>query len=268
MPTRESTLARARVAPEASQASVSYEGSRMAAGQRSAFEPGRSAANPPALHFLNARTPERRGHSKLAVGKWDEPSEREAQHVADEVMDSIHTERDAASPVAEFSAQSISQVSASGCACGGHSGSPCAECSKKAALQRSTDGGTASSTTDGGTTESGIAAAIHEVLRSPGQPLSAGTRAAMEPRFGHDFSRVHIHADTQAAESARSVSAKAYTVGSHVVFGRDRYAPQSIEGQRLIAHELTHVVQQAGVPLGACYSAIRTLICRNYPMSN
>lgn len=73
----------------------------------------------------------------------------------------------------------------------------------------------------------------------------------MEPRFGHDFSRVHIHADTQAAESARAVSAKEYTVGSHVVFGRDRYAPQSIEGQRLIAHELTHVVQQAGSAAGS-----------------
>lgn len=77
---------------------------KAAAGQRSAFEPGRSAAKPPALRFLNARTPDRRGHSKLAVSKWDEPSEREAQHSTDEVMDSIHTERDAASPVTELSA--------------------------------------------------------------------------------------------------------------------------------------------------------------------
>jgi hypothetical protein len=68
----------------------------------------------------------------------------------------------------------------------------------------------------------------------------------MEPRFGHDFSKVRIHADAQAAESARAVSAKAYTVGQHIVFGQGRYAPQSSEGQRLIAHELTHVVQQNG----------------------
>jgi hypothetical protein len=72
----------------------------------------------------------------------------------------------------------------------------------------------------------------------------------MEPRFGHDFSKVRIHADAQASESARAVSAKAYTVGQHVVFGEDKYAPQSSEGQRLIAHELTHVVQQSGSDAG------------------
>jgi len=70
----------------------------------------------------------------------------------------------------------------------------------------------------------------------------------MEPRFGHDFSQVRIHADGQAGEAARTVSAKAYTVGTHVVFGHNRYAPHSLEGQRLIAHELTHVVQHAADP--------------------
>ncbi len=88
---------------------------------------------------------------------------------------------------------------------------------------------------------------VHDVLRSSGQPLDASTRAFMEPRFGHDFSGVRVHTDARAAESARAVNALAYTVGSNVVFGEGQYAPGSGSGQRLLAHELTHVVQQGGV---------------------
>ena len=67
----------------------------------------------------------------------------------------------------------------------------------------------------------------------------------MEPRFGRDFSRVRVHADTRAADSARAVAARAYTVGSDVVFGPGEYAPATTAGRHLIAHELAHVVQQA-----------------------
>lgn len=84
---------------------------------------------------------------------------------------------------------------------------------------------------------------IHEALRSPGRPLDPATHALMQPRFGHDFSRVRIHTDAQAAESARAVNALAYTVGSDVVFDAGQYAPETSKGQRLIAHELAHVVQ-------------------------
>jgi hypothetical protein len=83
---------------------------------------------------------------------------------------------------------------------------------------------------------------VHEVLRSPGEPLDAATRAFMEPRLGYDFSHVQVHADAKAAQSARAVNARAYTVGPNVVFANGQYAPQSPEGQRLLAHELTHVV--------------------------
>ena len=60
---------------------------------------------------------------------------------------------------------------------------------------------------------------VHEVLQSAGQPLDAATRSYLEPRFGHDFGKVRVHADSRAAESARTVNAEAYTVGQHVVFG-------------------------------------------------
>lgn len=83
---------------------------------------------------------------------------------------------------------------------------------------------------------------IQEVLRSSGEPLGHEMRSFMEPRFGHDFSRVRVHTDTAAAESAREVGARAYTVGSHVVFGRS--ASAQVHDRRLLAHELAHVVQQ------------------------
>ena len=89
---------------------------------------------------------------------------------------------------------------------------------------------------------------VHEVLRSPGRPLDPSTRRFMEPRFGHDFSRVRIHDGTQAAESAKAVKAAAYTVGNHVVFGAGQYAPETDAGQSLLAHELVHVMQQSRHP--------------------
>lgn len=85
---------------------------------------------------------------------------------------------------------------------------------------------------------------VHEVLGEQGRPLNAETRALMESRFGHDFSKVRIHADGKAAESAQAVNATAYTVGSDIVFGTGQYTPETNEGKELMAHELTHVVQQ------------------------
>ena len=87
---------------------------------------------------------------------------------------------------------------------------------------------------------------VHGVLATPGQPLDAATREFFSSRFGHDFANVRVHADAGAAESARSVHALAYTVGSDVVFGAGHYAPGTRAGQQLLAHELAHVVQQTG----------------------
>ena len=81
-------------------------------------------------------------------------------------------------------------------------------------------------------------------LRSAGQPLPQSLRDFFEPRFGYDFSRVRIHSDACAAESARKLHAKAFTVGRDVVFGEGQYAIEKREGRHLLAHELTHVVQQ------------------------
>ncbi len=85
---------------------------------------------------------------------------------------------------------------------------------------------------------------VHDVLRSPGQPLEPSTRRFMEARFGHDFRNVRIHTDALAAQSAQAIGAHAYTVGSHIVFSRGRYQVDTVTGKNLLAHELTHVIQQ------------------------
>lgn len=96
---------------------------------------------------------------------------------------------------------------------------------------------------------------VHAALRSPGEPLPPATRAFFEPRFSHDFGRVRVHRDAQAATSARALAAQAYTHGEHLVFAAGRYAPESAAGRRLLAHELAHVVQQGSA--GAMADVLR-----------
>ena len=84
---------------------------------------------------------------------------------------------------------------------------------------------------------------VRAALRAPGQPLDTSSRGYFEPRFGHDFSRVRVHSDAGAAQSARDIDARAYTVGNNIVFGAGRFAPGAAAGRQLLAHELAHVVQ-------------------------
>lgn len=88
-----------------------------------------------------------------------------------------------------------------------------------------------------------VAASIHD-MQGGGAPLAAATRAFFEPRFGADFSHVRVHTGARADSTAKAISAKAFTVGADIVFAGGEYAPESREGQQLLAHELTHVVQQ------------------------
>ena len=118
------------------------------------------------------------------------------------------------------------------CACGqhNHAGGECAECKKKRlSLQRF-----AANQAE----PASLPSIVHEVLRSSGQPLDPATRAFMEPRFGYDFSQVRVHADANAAESARAVHARAYTVGRNVVFGEGQYVPGTRAGKRLALDQL------------------------------
>ncbi|MGY6275052.1 eCIS core domain-containing protein [Methylomonas sp. MgM2] len=124
------------------------------------------------------------------------------------------------------------------CACGGRSmtSGECEGCkNKRIELQRkSTNRREASE----------VPPIVHDVLRSPGQPLDPTTRAVMESRFGQDFSRVRVHSDNLAAQSAQHINASAYTAGQNIVFGSNKYSPHTYQGEILLVHELTHVVQQ------------------------
>lgn len=107
-----------------------------------------------------------------------------------------------------------------------------------AAVHRSAD---AAETVSG----DGVPASVLRVLSTAGTPLDASTRENMEARFGHAFGRVRVHTDDEAARSAEAIQAYAYTFGSHIVMSAGRFQPHTPSGSRLLAHELTHVVQQA-----------------------
>jgi Domain of unknown function (DUF4157)/Protein of unknown function (DUF3238) len=129
------------------------------------------------------------------------------------------------------------------CACGSQAGGgACAACSEgeTALRRRAARGG------DGARATAGVPPVVHEVLASPGRPLEDGAREYMEERFGVDFGHVRVHTGTKAEESARAVSALAYTVGRDIVFGAGGYDTATSAGRQLLAHELTHTLQQGG----------------------
>jgi hypothetical protein len=183
-------------------------------------------------------TPARAIQTKLTVNTPGDAYEQEADRVADQVMRMPAPQAAAAHATSAASVGSASGIQRA-CACGG----TCDDCKKK---HPEDDHAHVQMKAAGPASTGAIEAPpiVHDVLRSPGQPLDAATRAFMEPRFGYDFSRVRIHADEKAAESARSVNARAYTVGRDVVFDTGRYVPAASSGRRLMAHELTHVIQQ------------------------
>jgi hypothetical protein len=123
------------------------------------------------------------------------------------------------------------------CSCGASriSADECEACQSKRLQRRAAGPGPAP-----------VPSIVREELRSAGQPLNNAVRTYFEPIFGHDFSHVRVHTTEHAAKSARSVNALAYTVGDHLVFDSGQYQPASRTGRRLIAHELTHVLQQGG----------------------
>lgn len=127
------------------------------------------------------------------------------------------------------------------CACGKEidSGGECEDCKRKRQALQNSIGNWSD--------QAAVPPVVYEVLRSPGQPLDSATRAFVESRFGHDFGKVRVHTDAQAAESARAVNAVAYTVGQSIVFGTGQFRPYSAEGRHLIAHELAHTIQQSTV---------------------
>lgn len=167
----------------------------------------------------------------LVIGDQNDPLEREADQVADQVMR-------ASAPVAPL-ASTEPKIHRKCSACEDEEKSPVRA---KAADAAPAQAGQAAP------------AAVHDVLASPGRQLDAPLRDFFEPRFGADFGAVRMHTDAEAGASAHSVGALAYAVDNHVVVDPDHYRPDSDSGRRLLAHELTHTLQQGD---GAAMAKLR-----------
>ena len=152
----------------------------------------------------------RMAQSKLPISQPGDSSEREADHIAEQIIraEQSHSRADAEINTERLQLARLSDPSA------------------PAALTAAPP-------------------AVHDTLRSQGESLRPETRASLEPHFGIRLANVRVHTNAEATKSADSVNAHAYTVGNHVVFGSGQYAPHTPSGRRLLAHELTHVVQQS-----------------------
>ncbi len=158
---------------------------------------------------------------KLTFGEVDDPYEREADAMAEKVMNT---------PQNSFESESFFKPAASSVQ------RKCAHCKEEDKIQKKNESGISA----------GIQApsTVHDVINAGGQTLDPGTRNFFEPRFGHDFSGVRIHTNPKAAQSAHDMNALAYTSGNNIVFNQNQFSPATNSGKKLLAHELTHVLQQ------------------------
>ena len=172
--------------------------------------------------------------AKLKISHPHDVYEQEADHVADQVMRMPE-------PGAEKEAATVEQLRVP------QIQRMCTECEEeepamRKAAEEDEEEHVQMKEASGGT-HTASPASLHSITAG-GQPLPESTRAFFEPRFGHDFSEVRVHNDVSASDSARTLSALAYTAGRDIVFAAGQYAPDTAYGRRLLAHELTHVVQQ------------------------
>lgn len=200
----------------------------MAAFSRVSAEPA-VAAKRPVRHAPAAKRPA--APSALHIGAANDAFEREADRLADAVM----------SPRSTALHHGVTQGPIAlrrACACGSGASEGACESCQAGVLQRKAASGARARTAP---------PLVHEVLSQPGRSMEGTTRRFMEASFGHSFGDVRIHADAAAAASARQVGGLAYTVGQRIVFDAGRYAPGTPRGDRLLAHELAHTLQQRRV---------------------
>lgn len=166
---------------------------------------------------------------KLTLGPVDDPFEREADQMAERVMRSFNHESAFFKPLKGIQRK-------------------CTKCEEDEKIMKK-------SATDNEPVGE-VPSLVNEVIQSPGDSLDQETRQFFEPRFGWDFSRVKVHTGSRAASSSEEINAHAYTVGNHVVFNENQFSPKTDSGKKLLAHELTHVVQQGS-------SEVRPLVQRD-----
>lgn len=198
---------------------------------------------------------------KLVVNQPGDRYEQEADRIAEQVM--RMPDPGTSPPNASSAAAPLVQRKCSKCQEEEKLQRKCDKCEEEEKLQRKCDKCEEEEklhrkSEDGPSSPAAAPPIVHEVLNSPGHPLDSATRAFFEPRLGYDFSRVRVHHDAKATESAASVNARAYTVGKNIIFGEGHYSPARADGKQLLAHELTHVMQQEGAPPIALQRACRS----------
>ncbi len=192
-------------------------GSQSESQERSSDSPEKNFGSPAGLPLFLQRKP--------LIGQAGDAFEQEADQVEAAVVSGASPGRISRGAFASI------QRKCSQCAEGGH---PCPKCEEEENLQRKSEPGS----------DSRPRGANRFLPHGEGQPIDSQTRGAMEPALGADFSRVRVHFGAEATRSARSLGAAAYTSGRDIVFGANQYQPQTTQGRALLAHELTHVIQQ------------------------
>ncbi|HTO61232.1 MAG TPA: DUF4157 domain-containing protein [Bradyrhizobium sp.] len=165
--------------------------------------------------------------AKLRIGDADDPLEREADRVADQVM--RMPDRPSVAPRLSLSTSRDHAAQRK-----------CASCEEEEEKLRRKENEHSRNS------DHADMRLVEQTISSPGHPLDPLTRVDMEDRFGQDFGAVRIHNDPVAHQSSSAIDAYAYTYGNHIAFGTGQYQPDTEQGRRLLAHELTHVVQQGG----------------------
>jgi len=208
----------------------------MSAGRRPSWDFARVPIAPPerrkaSRQVISAAPTQTSIPPMLVVGAIDDPLEREADRVADEIMRMPAASHSVTSAPAQISREFAG----------------CEEADRTKLQMRQVDAAEPA--------DLEAPPGVHEMLSSTGQPLDAATRGYFEPRFEQDFSQVRVHTDEPAAASARTLGTLAYTVGPHIAFAAGRFVPSSGDGRRLLAHELAHVVQQGATIDGPAQAA-------------
>ncbi|HEX7031700.1 MAG TPA: DUF4157 domain-containing protein [Nitrososphaera sp.] len=172
---------------------------------------------------------------KLKAGQPGDPYEQEADSIAEQVMRMIDTDPAAPMVNAAKKGEEIDRKCAA-----------CEENEEEEQEETTMTVGRKPSSAYNPEPDERVMNDIDNIRSSNGRSIDANTEGFMESRFGYDFSSVRIHTDEIAARSANSIHARAYTIGNHVIFGDGQYQPDTLEGRKLLAHELTHVIQQTG----------------------
>jgi hypothetical protein len=193
------------------------------------------ARKPEADPTARSNAPSKAAPSRLRIGEPNDSFEREADRVADEVMAGGSAKRDWSLSRMSISAP-LQRDSACGEAEAANAPGECEQRQENEALQLESEDPTQASQ---------VPPIVKKALSSPGRPLDPAIRNFFEASFGHDFRRVRVHTDADAAASSRAIGARAYATGEQIIFGASQYRPESRGGLHLLAHELSHVVQQS-----------------------